>query len=165
MNNMNENQDNTNYDIKSSGCNPPIDEKVEKLNTLIMDRLYKEQPIYDLLGEIYNAGLNKTFINFNHYVKSLSILIKNLEKHDDYLKGALKDLEETQIFHKYVHLYISKNFKAGTKFRSLFGATDIVSENSQIKIDGKDVYIRGKDAFFNRLIFNGKNWAETLWKI
>ena len=93
MNNMNENQDNTNYDIKSSGCNPPIDEKVEKLNTLIMDRLYKEQPIYDLLGEIYNAGLNKTFKGKVKEIRRVNAAELNQELFDQILG---KDVVATQ---------------------------------------------------------------------
>jgi hypothetical protein len=56
----------------------------------------------------------------------------------------------------------ARKFPPRTKFRSLFGATDIVSERDEFRIDKDgDVYILGTSGEF-RLIYNGSYWADIL---
>ncbi len=59
-----------------------------------------------------------------------------------------------------IHAY--RNFPPNTKFRSLFGATDVVSETDSVRVDKfGDCYILCKSGEY-RLIYNGSYWAEIL---
>jgi hypothetical protein len=57
--------------------------------------------------------------------------------------------------------YTARNFPPKTKFRSLFGAIDIVSDKDEFRIDTcGEVYILGNSGQF-RLIYNNKHWADN----
>lgn len=58
----------------------------------------------------------------------------------------------------------ARAFPPKTKFRSLFGAIDIVSDKDEIKVDGfGDVYVLGISGGF-RIIYNGSYWADVIQK-
>ncbi len=57
---------------------------------------------------------------------------------------------------------VSREFPPKTKFVSLFGAKDVVSDKDKFFIDKfGEVYIHGISGN-HRLIFNGKYWAEII---
>ena len=58
--------------------------------------------------------------------------------------------------------YAYRNFPPKTKFRSLFGATDIVSDKDEVRVDKfGECYILCNSGQW-RLIYNGKYWADVV---
>jgi hypothetical protein len=58
--------------------------------------------------------------------------------------------------------YAYRNFPPKTKFRSLFGAIDIVSNKDEVRVDKfGDCYILCNSGEW-RLIYNGKYWADIV---
>jgi hypothetical protein len=58
--------------------------------------------------------------------------------------------------------YAYRNFPPKTKFRSLFGATDIVSDRDEVRVDKfGECYILCNSGQW-RLIYNGKYWADVV---
>jgi hypothetical protein len=58
--------------------------------------------------------------------------------------------------------YAYRNFPPKTKFRSLFGATDIVSNKDEVRVDKfGECYILCNSGQW-RLIYNGKYWADIV---
>jgi len=55
-----------------------------------------------------------------------------------------------------------RNFPPKTKFTSLFGATDIVSDKDDVRVDKfGECYILGVSGQY-RLIYNGSYWANIV---
>lgn len=55
-----------------------------------------------------------------------------------------------------------RDFQPKVKFRSLFGATDTVSDEDKSHVDKfGEIYVLGTSGEF-RLVYNGSHWAEIL---